>query len=71
MKASTPPRISAWTTLLIESSMKVAWLYAISAVKSDHCSLRTARVSCTSSDTATVLAPDSLKTRSPTASLPL
>ena len=51
--------------------MKVAWLEAISLVKSGYCSLSSARVSWTSSDTATVLAPDSLKTRIPTDSAPL
>ena len=69
--ARTPPRTSAETTLSMDSEMKPAWEWATSAVTPGNSPRRSSRTSSTREATSTLLAPDSLKTRRPTASRPL
>ena len=66
-----PPNTRACTTLLMESEMNPACEYAMSTVMSGNSIARIPSASRIWSATATVLAPDSLYTSSPTASAPL
>jgi len=65
-----PPSTSADTTLLMESAMKPAWLYATSVRTSGYSSPSSSSTSSASRATATVLAPASLKTIRHTLSAP-
>ena len=68
--ASTPPKTSAWKTLVIESAMKLAWSSATSMCMAGYSSCYCSSTSSTARATVTVLAPDSLKTSRPTDSSP-